>query len=235
MLDLYLKGGALMHPLLAASVIALAITLDRLWYFWTLRSKELGRQFERIEKLLSNGKRKEAGTIAASIAGPIGKILQVGLDPAEEEPEIIEERMAIHGEAMAREASKGLSLLALIPPVSTLLGLLGTVLGMVLSFQRLALIEGAASPALLASGIWVALITTVAGMAVAIPALIAHHYLQSQKERLIFEIEHYGSRLLLQLKKMRSLSGHQDPSRDKIEKGDFESEPFRFAIEKGLR
>ncbi len=230
MLDLYLKGGVLMHPILAASILALAITLERLWYFWTLRAKTLEPRFKRIEHLISKGKENEAQALAASITGPIGKILQVGLNEKGIEPDLAAERMAIHGEAIAREAAKGLALLALIPPVTTMLGLLGTVLGMVFSFQRLALIEGAASPALLASGIWVALITTVAGMAVAIPALIAHHHLQSRKDRLVFEIEHYGSRLLLQLKKVRALSGLQAPD---LEKGDFESEPFHFAIEEG--
>ncbi len=231
MLDLYLKGGILMHPILAASVMALAITLERLWYFWRIGSREVNRRFERIEKLLSKGKVKEAARIAASISGPIGKILQIGLKETGEEPEIVAERMAICGDAIAREASKGLSLLALISPVSTMLGLLGTVFGMVLSFQRLSLIEGALSPALLASGIWVALITTVAGMTVAIPALIAHHTLQSRKERLIFEIEHFGSRLLLLLKKARglqSIAGEKTAS-------DEAPDPFRFAIEGGQR
>lgn len=227
MLELYLKGGVLMHPILAASVIALAISLERLWYFWRIGSGEVNQRFERIENLLSKGNEKQATRVAASISGPIGKILQIGLDKTEENPEFIEERMAICGDTISREAAKGLSLLALIPSITTMLGLLGTVLGMVLSFQRLSLVTGSLSPALLASGIWVALITTVAGMAVAIPVLIAHHYLQSRKDHLIFEIEHFGSRLLLLLKKARGLQNQVG------KKTGFESksDPFRFALE----
>ncbi|MFQ5596675.1 MAG: MotA/TolQ/ExbB proton channel family protein [Nitrospiria bacterium] len=231
MLELYLKGGFLMHPILVASVIALAVTLERLWYFWFTRSKALKARFERVENLLSIGKEKEAAAIAATLTGPIGSILQLGLNEPAEDPEIVAERMAIRGEEIDREAAKGLALLGLIPPVSTMLGLLGTVVGMVLSFQRLSLIQGALSPALLASGIWVALITTVSGMAVAIPALIAHYYLQGRKDRLVYEIEHYGSRLLVQLRKTHA---PQDAS---SEKPDFnpEPDPFRYAIEEGKR
>ncbi|MFQ5779820.1 MAG: MotA/TolQ/ExbB proton channel family protein [Nitrospiria bacterium] len=190
-----------MHPILAASVIALAITLERCWYFWRIRSRDIARRFEQIEGFLLRGDDKDAKRVAKDTAGPLGKVLQLGLEDHDEVLEILQERMMICGEEVSREAGKGLSLLALIPSVSTMLGLLGTVVGMVSAFQRVAQMEGRVSPALLASGIWVALITTVAGLLVAIPTLIAHHTLQARLTRLSFEIEHYGSRLLLLLKK----------------------------------
>lgn len=227
MLDLYLKGGFLMHPILAVSVIALAITLDRWWYFRKIRLKDIGRRFALIEKALLKGEREKGMGALEGVTGPLGRVIGFTLQDLEEPCEIIEEKMMITGEEVSREAGRGLSLLGLIPSLSTMLGLLGTVIGLVLAFQRVAQMEGRVSPALLASGIWVALITTVAGLLVAIPSLIAHHYLQTQQARMTFEIEHYGSRLLLLLKKCRLI---QEAHPDKENR---DSAPIRLASQKG--
>lgn len=210
MFELYLKGGILMHAILASSIVMLSIVLERTWYFWRAGSREISREFEQIEALLLKGERKEAAALAAELSGPIGRVLQTGLNRTEDRHEITEERMAIFGEALMHEAEKGLSLLALIPSISTLLGLLGTVLGLVMAFQKVAFMEGNVSPALLASGIWVALLTTVAGLLVAIPALVAHYYIQNRLSRLTFEMEHFANRLLLVLKNTEPV---QEPAR----------------------
>lgn len=205
MFELYLKGGFLMHPILFCSIIALAITLDRWWYFRKIREKDIGRKFTRVETSLLKGTSMEGLRILKNLSGPIGEILRSALQNSLEPHEIIEEKLLISAERVSREAGQGLSLLALIPSVSTMLGLLGTVIGLALAFQKMALMEGSVSPAHMASGIWVALITTVAGLLVAIPSLIAHHFIQSRQIRMTFEIEHYGSRLLLLLKQCESI------------------------------
>ena len=82
-----------------------------------------------------------------------------------------------------------------------MLGLLGTVVGLVQAFQKVAEMEARVSPSLLASGIWAALVTTVGGLFVAIPVLIVHHYFQGKMAHLAFQVEHYGSELLLVMKK----------------------------------
>jgi len=202
MFEFYLKGGLLMHPILLLSVIALTLSLERLWYFLGCRTRRIVPHFEDIENALIHHKREKAREIASRMSGPIGKILQKGL--GESNYELAQERMAISGELIAKEATRGLSLLALIPSIATMLGLLGTVLGLVAAFKKVAFLQGNVSPALLASGIWVALITTVAGLIVAIPSLIAHHFFQSAVAKLQFEMEHYGSRLLLLLKSRAS-------------------------------
>lgn len=227
MLEFYLKGGVLMHPILVASIIAFTITIERCWFFWRMRTGKIALRFELIENLLIKGDEREAMAIATSMTGPIGKILQAGLKEPGESHALAEERMAICGNDVSRETGKGLSLLALIPPVSTMLGLLGTVIGLVMAFQKISQIEGTHSPALLASGIWIALITTVAGMIVAILSLIAHHYLQSRSDNLIFQIEHFGNRLLLLLKKTRAMQEAEAAAFDS------ESNPFRMAYPKG--
>lgn len=200
MLDLYLKGGVLMHPILFASIVALAIALERGWFFWRIR-RIAGKSFEAMSERLLKGDRPGAVAAAEKITGPIGVVLREGLRHHEEGAEIAQEAMAIRGEEILRSAQKGIPALALIASISTMAGLLGTVVGLVEAFQKVAEMEERVSPALLASGIWAALITTVAGLVVAIPTLIAYHYFQGKLSHLSFQIEHYGSEMILSLKK----------------------------------
>jgi biopolymer transport protein ExbB len=85
------------------------------------------------------------------------------------------------------------------------MGLLGTVVGMVKAFQQVATAEGAVNPALLASGIWEALLTTVAGLVVAIPALLFHHGLSQRVQRYAFEMEYYSTALIRLLSRSESI------------------------------
>lgn len=204
MLDLYLKGGFLMHPILIASVIGLGIVLERAWFFWRADS-HVGPLFETLAERISKGDPEGALEAAGEHSGPVGLVLREGLKHWKRGPEMAQEVMAIRGEEALRSARRGISLLALVPSVSVMLGLLGTVVGMVEAFQRVAEMEQRVSPALLASGIWTALITTVGGLCVAIPILIAHHYFQEKIAHLAFQIEHYGSELILLLKQERSM------------------------------
>lgn len=200
MLDLYLKGGAFMHPILLASVIALALAIERGWFFWQMQS-EMQKAFEALSERLRTGDKEGATRMAEKIAGPIGVVLKEGLKHQDDGPEMVQEAMAIRGEEVLQTVRQGIPLLALIASVSTMLGLLGTVVGLVEAFQKVAEMQERVSPALLASGIWAALITTVGGLFVAIPTLIAHHFFQGRVAHLAFQIEHYGSELLLLLKR----------------------------------
>jgi len=200
MLDFYMKGGALMHPILIASVVALAVALERGWFFWRSRGNA-GKSFEALSERLLKGDRQGAVAVAEKMIGPIAVVLREGLKHGEEGAEIAQEAMAIRGEEILRAAQKGIPALALIASISTMSGLLGTVVGLVVAFQKVAEMEARVSPALLASGIWAALITTVAGLVVAIPTLITHHYFQGKLTQFSFQIEHYGSEMILLLKR----------------------------------
>lgn len=202
MFDLYLKGGIWMHPILLASIVAVTLILERGWFFLRISASPYSL-FDHLKDHLSRGDIKGARSAAEQIRGPIGAVLKEGLSAPEEEIEIIQESMSIRGEEMLQRANRGIPALALIASISTMLGLLGTVVGMVETFQQVAEMKESVSPALLASGIWTALITTVGGLLVAIPTLIAHHYLKSRVSHLRFQLEHYGSELLLLLKKYR--------------------------------
>jgi len=92
--------------------------------------------------------------------------------------------------------TRRLSLLNLIAGLAPLVGLLGTVVGMVRAFQTVATSQGAVNPSMLAGGIWEALLTTVAGLSIAIPALLFHHYLDQRVRQFAFQIDHYGTALI---------------------------------------
>jgi biopolymer transport protein ExbB len=92
--------------------------------------------------------------------------------------------------------NENLHVLELIGRVAPLVGLLGTVLGMVNAFRTVAASQGAVDPALLADGIWEALITTVAGMCVAIPALVFHHFFEDRVKKTAFQMKHYGTEIV---------------------------------------
>lgn len=204
MLDYYLRGGFLMHPILLSSIIALAIAIERFWYFWRMRAA-VPETFQAIKEDISKGDIDKARERAEEIPGAVGTVLREGLSHPDEEPEIIQEIMAIRGEELLREANRGIPTLALIPSVSTMLGLLGTVIGLVEAFSKVAEMEERVSPAILSHGIWTALITTVGGLFVAIPTLITHHYFQGKVAHLAFQLEHHGSEILLLIKKNRLL------------------------------
>lgn len=205
-LDFYVKGGFWMHPILAASIVAMAVSLERMWYFRRMKGDTLA-DIEMLSERLLKEDREGALKVIEQFPDPICIVLKEGLRHWEEGPEIVQEIMAIRGEEAIREAQKGIPTLALIASVSTMLGLLGTVVGLVEAFQKVAQMQERVSPALLASGIWAALITTVGGLLVAIPALIAHHYFQGKIAHLTFQIEHYGSEVLLLIKRGRVAAG----------------------------
>jgi len=200
MIGLYMKGGFFMHPILLISVVAFAIALERGWFFWRLRG-DAQRIFESLTTRFSSGDFEGATQMAAKIVGPVGVVLREGLKHSSDGPEIVQEAMAIRGEMVLQTVRRGIPILALAASVAPLLGLLGTVVGLVEAFQKVAGMEAHVSPALLASGIWAALVTTVGGLFVAIPALIVHHYFQEKAAHVAFQIEHYGSELLLVMKR----------------------------------
>jgi biopolymer transport protein ExbB len=179
MLDLFVQGGWVMYPLLAFSVLALAVILERGIYFFTSRQKL--NAF--IDAIGCKG-RGSAGDLSPlreklkrqNRRGYLTQMTWAYLDCTGEEAAAVSEKLFIAGSEIIRENEKRLSILASIAHLAPLLGLFGTVLGMIEVFRRLESIGGRADVSLLSGGIWVALLTTAFGLLVAIPTLIAHHY-----------------------------------------------------------
>jgi biopolymer transport protein ExbB len=191
MWGLIVKGGPLMFLIILCSVIALAVVIERLWQLY--RSRINTEEFmEDIAETLRRNKIMEAIDKCNATPGPIAQILKAGILKHDRSRVEIKEAIEDAGLHEVPRLEKNLGVLATIAHISPLLGLLGTVTGMVHSFQ---VIEQKAvslmpvNPGDLAGGIWEALITTVAGLSVAIPTYVAYNFLVSKVDGFVLEME----------------------------------------------
>lgn len=187
MIDVFYRGGPLMYPILLCSVIAWAILLDRLVAFNKVRRSTAFLQKE-IEKQLAATQFDEAVELCREQKTPLAKILRVVLKNRSGSRKELKELADEVGEREAVALQRYLGLLGTIANITPLLGLLGTVLGMIKAFNTLAM-EGVGNPVTLGVGISEALITTAAGLTVAVPTVLLHRYLSSRSERLVLELE----------------------------------------------
>lgn len=187
MLDVLAKGGPIIIPIAAAGVFALAIFLERLW---SLRHDKVisKRLVDAVIELAKEKKYSEAEVLCKQDRSFVSVILKTGVVNASKKREQLKELMQESGKSVAAELERYVNALGTIAAVSPLMGLLGTVTGMISVFQKVTS-EGVGDPRLLASGIWEALVTTAAGLTVAIPAYIAYRYLLSRVDKLLLEME----------------------------------------------
>jgi biopolymer transport protein ExbB len=190
------RGGAALWAIAALSVAALAVTLWKLWRF-----RADGVWSGGAETALANwtaGAGAQAETAARGLSDPVGRVIATAIaarrDPAFTDAQAREETERVARAHLAR-ARSGLRVLDLTVTVAPLLGLLGTVLGMIGAFQALQTAGSAADAATLAGGIWEALLTTAAGMAVAIPASVVLTWFESVIERLQGRMEDAATRV----------------------------------------
>jgi biopolymer transport protein ExbB len=196
--QLFLSGGPVMWPILLSSVFACAIILEK---FWHLHKIHIDTQ-EFLNKILDRMKRheiKEALQICDNTKSPIAHILKAGILKYDRpRPQIIE---TIEDASLYEvpKLEKNRTLLATIGHIAPLLGLLGTVTGMVRCFQTVqskSMSLHPVSPGDLAGGIWEALLTTVAGLIVAIPTYVAYNYLVSRINYFVLEMEKASTELV---------------------------------------
>ncbi|MFD2740953.1 MotA/TolQ/ExbB proton channel family protein [Sulfitobacter aestuarii] len=196
--DLILQGGPIVWLIAGLSVLTVALVLWKIWHLALLGAWTGGARAERAVLLWTAGRGSDAETLlkgrrscrARLVLATIGALHDPGLDPAGAEAETM--RVA---KGLLARARSGLRPLELIATIAPLLGLLGTVLGMIAAFQALQEAGTRADPATLAGGIWEALLTTAAGMVVAIPASAALTWFESVADRLRHEMEDYATRL----------------------------------------
>ncbi len=189
LVEILSDGGPIILILLVLSLVSLALIFFKLLQLWPALSGETLRAD--ALKLWANGEREAAIGKLAGGRAPADRLLteaMQGLGNATARP-ALEAELNWRGSNEVAGMNRHIRLLELIAMVSPLLGLLGTVLGMIQSFQELALAEGAANAALLAGGIWQALLTTAAGLIVAIPASIGATLLSERAERATQRIE----------------------------------------------
>lgn len=166
-----MKGGVTMIPLLGMALLALIITILKLIEINSVKSPKPGT-LQRILDSLNSGNKQQALEAANSVDGPFGDLLVAGVEHADQEKELLEEVLYERLLAAQPKLERFIAFIALTAAAAPLLGLLGTVTGMIQTFKAIT-VFGTGDPATLSDGISVALITTEYGLIVAIPCLLA--------------------------------------------------------------
>ncbi|OIO61197.1 MAG: hypothetical protein COX57_00160 [Alphaproteobacteria bacterium CG_4_10_14_0_2_um_filter_63_37] len=187
MIDLFVKGGPVMWPLLLFSLVAVAVILER---GWSLRRGQVipSDALSNLENLLDAQGVAAARNFARERSEPIFRVLETALQHAGHGREVIKEAVEEVGRREAAGLERYLNALGTVAASSPLLGLLGTVTGMIKVFTVIS-VQGVGDPAVLAAGISEALITTATGLTIAIPALVAHRYFEGLVEKYTVEME----------------------------------------------
>lgn len=194
MFELVTAGGWLMAPIIACSIIAFAIIAERLW---TLRIKRVIPR-ELVAQVWDQAKEKKLDIERLQdlrSGSPLGRILAAGLMNRNASREIMKEAIEDTGRHVVHELERYINTLGTIAAISPLLGLLGTVIGMIKVFSAITT-QGVGNPAALAGGISEALITTAAGMVVAIPSLMAYRYFRGKVNMLVLRMEQQSLRMV---------------------------------------
>ncbi len=185
------KSGPLGAAIVLASVVAATIVLERLWAFRKIRLRD--PQFlHRLREEVARGRFAAATTIAQGESHPLARSLAAVLGRIDDKGRSrahLEKVLARAASREVRSLERFLPSLALIANVTPLLGLMGTVTGMIKAFQAIQNLGGKVNASVLAGGIWEAMLTTAEGLAVAIPALIAHHMLQGKVHNLVADVQ----------------------------------------------
>jgi biopolymer transport protein ExbB len=194
MFEIVKAGGIMMGPIILASIIAAAIILERLW---TLQSKRVlpTELTEKVWRWVEQRQIQDKHIAALEQNSPLGKVLAAGLANRHRDRAIIKEAIEDTGRHIVHELDRFIGALGTIASLSPLMGLLGTVFGMIRTFNAITT-EGIGNPAALAGGIAEALITTAAGLTVAIPALIGYKYLRGKVNGLVVQMEKEAIKLV---------------------------------------
>ncbi|MBN1377988.1 MAG: MotA/TolQ/ExbB proton channel family protein [Gammaproteobacteria bacterium] len=194
MFEIIKAGGWIMLPILACSVLALGILIER---FWMLRNARVlpPKLVGQIWEWVRNDELDQTKIDAVYASSPLGRILAAGLNNRKHSREIMKESIEDTGRHVAHELERFIDSLGTIAAIAPLLGLLGTVLGMIKVFTVITT-SGVGSPGELAGGISQALITTAAGLTVAIPALIFNRVFRAKVEGLVVGMEEESLKLV---------------------------------------
>jgi len=182
MTEFLAKGGILVGPILFCSVVALAIFLERLIRLGRVSGRDSGL-VEKVVQSIGKGDDKRAMETARRANSPMGHILAHALEVKDQDRDILETVIVHATDEEIRGLSRYLPGLATIGNIAPILGLLGTVIGMIKAFMVIQQMGGKVNAAVLAGGIWEAMLTTALGLSVALPTLVAHSYLVSRVDK----------------------------------------------------
>lgn len=194
MYELIVEGGWLMLPIILCSIIALAIVVER---FWSLQRKRIcpGHLVGQIWSWAKNDELDATRISGLRSSSPLGRILAAGLMNMHHDRDIMKESIEETGRHVVAELERFLTTLGTIASIAPLLGLLGTVIGMIKVFTAITTV-GVGNPGVLAGGISEALLTTAAGLSVAIPSLMFYRYFRARVDQLVIDMEQESLKLV---------------------------------------
>ncbi|MEW6645668.1 MAG: MotA/TolQ/ExbB proton channel family protein [Pseudomonadota bacterium] len=194
MFEIIVAGGWLMVPIILCSIAALAIIGER---FWSLRQDKVTPKnlVAQVWHWRKNSQLTPERVLALRNSSPLGRVLAAGLLNMAHSREVMKESLEETGRQVVLELERYLNTLGTIASISPLLGLLGTVLGMIKVFTAITT-QGVGNPGVLAGGISEALITTAAGLTVAIPSLMFYRYFRGKVDALVLKMEEEALKLV---------------------------------------
>jgi biopolymer transport protein ExbB len=198
MWDLIQKGGPMMYLIILCSVLAFGVVIERIYHLNKARV-DAGKFMDEIINVLKRNKIIEAIEMCNSTPGPIAHIIKAGILKHDRSKAEIREAVEEAAQLEIPRLEKHMPVLATIAHIAPLLGLVGTVTGMIKSFQVIqqkAMAMVPVNPGDLAGGIWEALLATLAGLAVAIPTYVAYNYLASRVDSLVYDMERSATDLV---------------------------------------
>lgn len=201
MLELVKSGGWLMAPIILCSIAAMAIIAERLWSLQRERVAPEGLVAD-VWRWASTGELTEERLQALREGSPLGRILAPGLAGRDLDREVMKESIEEVGRHVVHDLERYLDTLGTIAAIAPLLGLLGTVIGMIDVFAVITA-QGVGEPRTLAGGISEALVTTAAGLTVAIPSLLFHRFLRGRVDELAVAMEQEALRMVGALQELR--------------------------------
>jgi biopolymer transport protein ExbB len=216
MLEIVQAGGWLMLPIIVCSVIAVAIILERLWTLQPTRVLPRDLTTE-VWQWVKNDQLDRQHIQSLHQSSPLGQILAAGLSSRHLGRNVAKENIEDTGRHVVHELESYLNPLGTIAAISPLLGLLGTVIGMVKVFAAIT-VHGVGNPGVLAGGISEALITTAAGLSVAIPSLIGYRYLRGRVDGLVVQMEKEAMKFLEALVQHQPSATVEDEASEPIQR-----------------
>ena len=188
LLEMFAKGGVIMYPILLCSVIALAIAIERYVALRKVRV-DVGQFMMKVKSIYHKGDVTGVLTFCSQRDAPIANIIRRGILKHDQGDDKVRQAVEDAGREEIYHLEKRLSVLASIAGIAPMLGFLGTVTGMISTFQKIQMLSGNVNPADLAGGIWEALLTTAFGLIVGIPAYAVYNHFVTRVGRFVHEME----------------------------------------------
>ncbi|MFH1175964.1 MAG: MotA/TolQ/ExbB proton channel family protein [Acidobacteriota bacterium] len=195
MIDMILRGGWVMVPIILGSIVAIAMIIERFWFFRSIKL-DVAEFAGDVFNLVQRGQIERALGRCERVAHPLAPVLRAGIEHAAEVPWEIQRVMEREGQRQIQKAESNLNYLAVVIGVEPLLGFLGTILGLIKAFMSWERYSSAVTVSALAAGIYQAMITTAAGLIVAIPCYVLYNLLLGRVSSTAQELNHYGDELV---------------------------------------